>query len=101
MLAGKGMTGPDEAFEGKAGFLNSTGIRFEITPFANSADTYRIMRARLKAFPSGYFSQSAIEAILSLRAQIPDLDDLKRFACNFSRRLRGHGFRRSELAAGK
>ena len=77
MLAGKGMTGPDEAFEGKAGFLNSTGIRFEITPFADSADAYRIMRARLKAFPSGYFSQSAIEAILSLRPQIPDLDDIK------------------------
>src|SRR5262245_55272846 len=77
MLAGKGMTGPEEAFEGKAGFLNSTGIRFEITPFANSAETYRIMRARLKAFPSGYFSQSAIEAILSLLSQIHDLDDVK------------------------
>jgi 2-methylcitrate dehydratase len=77
MLAGKGMTGPEEAFEGKAGFLNSTGIRFEIRPFADSMETYRIMRARLKAFPSGYFSQSAIEAILSLRSQIADLDDIK------------------------
>ena len=77
MLAGKGMTGPEEAFEGKAGFLNSTGIRFEITPFADSAETYRIMKARLKAFPSGYFSQSAIEAVLDLRPQIPVLDDIK------------------------
>jgi 2-methylcitrate dehydratase len=31
----------------------------------------------LKAFPSGYFSQSAIEAILNLRDQIPDLGDVK------------------------
>jgi 2-methylcitrate dehydratase len=77
MLAAKGMTGPDEVFEGKAGFLSSTGIRFEITPFADSTETYRIMKARLKAFPSGYFSQSAIEAILNLRSQIPDLDDIK------------------------
>jgi 2-methylcitrate dehydratase len=77
MLAAKGMTGPEEAFEGKAGFLNSTGVRFEIKPFADSAETYRIMRARLKAFPSGYFSQSAIEAILSLRPQIPELDDIR------------------------
>ena len=77
MLAAKGMTGPEEAFEGKAGFLSSTGIRFEIRPFADSADTYRIMKARLKAFPAGYFSQSAIEAILNLRSQIPDLDDIK------------------------
>jgi 2-methylcitrate dehydratase len=77
MLAGKGMTGPDEIFEGKSGFFNSTGIRFEISPFGGSADNYRIMKARLKAFPSGYFSQSAIEAILDLRSQIPDLDDIK------------------------
>jgi 2-methylcitrate dehydratase len=77
MVAAKGMTGPEEVFEGKAGFFNSTGIRFEITPFADSAETYRIMKARLKAFPSGYFSQSAIEAILSLRPQIPDLDVVK------------------------
>jgi 2-methylcitrate dehydratase len=77
MLAAKGMTGPEEAFEGRAGFLNSTGIRFEIRPFAESAGTYRIMKARLKAFPAGYFSQSAIEAILNLRSQITDLDDIQ------------------------
>jgi len=77
MLAAKGMTGPEEAFEGKAGFFNSTGIRFEIRPFADSSDDYRIMKARLKAFPSGYFSQSAIEAILNLRSQIPHLNDVK------------------------
>jgi len=77
MLAAKGMTGPEEAFEGKAGFFNSTGIRFETRPFADSSDDYRIMKARLKAFPSGYFSQSAIEAILNLRSQIPDLNDVK------------------------
>lgn len=77
MLAGKGMTGPEEVFEGKAGFFNSTRIRFDITPFADSADAYRIMKARVKAFPSGYFSQSAIEAILNLRSQIADLDTIK------------------------
>ena len=76
-LAGKGMTGPEEVFEGKAGFFNSTGIRFEIRPFADSADAYRIMKARVKAFPAGYFSQSAIEAILNLRSQITDLDAIK------------------------
>jgi len=77
MLARRGMTGPEEAFEGKAGFLNSTGIRFELGRFSDSADSYRIMKARLKAFPGGYFSQSAIEAILNLRSQITALDDIK------------------------
>lgn len=76
-LAAKGMTGPEEVFEGKAGFLNSTGIRFEIRPFADSAESYRIMKARLKAFPAGYFSQSAIEGILELRSQMPDLGNIK------------------------
>ncbi|MBM4298919.1 MAG: MmgE/PrpD family protein, partial [Deltaproteobacteria bacterium] len=75
MLAAKGMTGPEEVFEGKAGFFASTGVRFEIAPFAQSADDFRIMRARVKAFPAGYFSQSAIEAILELRPQIADLDE--------------------------
>ncbi len=77
MLAAKGMTGPDEAFDGKAGFLASTGIRFEIVPFADIAENFRIMKARLKAFPAGYFSQSAIEAVLQLRSQIEDLDEIK------------------------
>ena len=79
MLAAKGMTGPQEVFEGKAGLFASTGIRFEIRPFAHSADSadgYRIMKARVKPFPAGYFSQSAIEAILDLRSQIPDLNDI-------------------------
>src|SRR5262245_15385859 len=77
MLAAKGMTGPEEAFEGKAGFFKSTGICFETRPFADSSDDYRIMKARLKAFPTGYFSHTAIEAILNLRSQISDLNDVK------------------------
>ncbi len=35
------------------------------------------MKARLKAFPAGYFSQSAIEGILDLRSQIPNVDDIR------------------------
>jgi 2-methylcitrate dehydratase len=77
MLASKGMTGPEEVFEGKAGFFASTGIRFDLRPFADSAAGYRIMKARVKAFPAGYFSQSAIEAILRLRSQISDLESIK------------------------
>ncbi len=77
LLAAKGMTGPEEVFEGKAGFANSTGIRFELPSFADSAGSFKIMRARLKAFPSGYFSQSAIEAVLELRPRISNIDDIK------------------------
>src|SRR5262249_21236696 len=55
----------------------STGIRFEIKPWPGPGNTYRIMEARLKAFPAGYFSQSAIEAIIELRSQIGDWSKIK------------------------
>ncbi len=76
-LASKGMTGPGEVFEGKSGFMRGTGISFELLPFAGSGQGYRIMNARIKAFPSGYFSQSAIEAVLELRPRIPSINDIK------------------------
>ena len=85
-LATKGMTGPEEVFEGKAGFLNSTGIRFEIGPFADSAENYRIMKARLKAFPAGYFSQSAIEEFSTCDPKSPISTTSKKFACRPSPR---------------
>jgi len=77
MLAAKGMTGPAEVFEGIAGIMNATGVHFELLPFAGSGEPWRIMRARLKAYPSGYFSQSAIEAVLALRPQISSIDEIK------------------------
>ena len=38
---------------------------------------FRIMTARVKPYPAGYFSQSAIEAVLELRPQISSLEDVK------------------------
>jgi len=77
MLAAKGMTGPNEVFEGNDGFMNATGVTFELRSLAGTGQPYRIMSARIKAFPSGYFSQSAIEAVLELRPRISSIDDIK------------------------
>ncbi len=77
MLASRDMTGPAEIFEGRVGLINGTGVSFELQPFAGTRDPYRILRARVKAFPSGYFSQSAIEGILQLRPRISNMDDIK------------------------
>jgi len=57
--------------------MKGTGVTFELQPLAGSGQQYRIMSARIKAFPSGYFSQSAIEAVLDLRSRIPAIDDIK------------------------
>jgi 2-methylcitrate dehydratase len=77
MLASKGMTGPNEVFEGSDGFMTGTGVTFELRSLAGTGQPYRIMSARIKAFPSGYFSQSAIEAVLELRPRISSIDDIK------------------------
>ncbi|WP_454689164.1 MmgE/PrpD family protein [Achromobacter aloeverae] len=77
-LAAQGMTGPGHIFDGKHGFFQATGIDFEMLPFGGAGNDFRIMSARVKPFPAGYFSQSAIEAVLELRPQIPDISRVRK-----------------------
>ncbi|MFH1555028.1 MAG: MmgE/PrpD family protein, partial [Pseudomonadota bacterium] len=77
MLAAKGMTGPNYIFEGPHGFFMATGGPFEMLPFGGKGRDFRIMTARVKPYPSGYFSQSAIEAVLELRPKISRVEDVK------------------------
>ncbi|OWT75424.1 MULTISPECIES: MmgE/PrpD family protein [unclassified Achromobacter] len=77
-LAAQGMTGPGHIFDGKHGFFQATGINFEMLPFGGAGNEFRIMSARVKPFPAGYFSQSAIEAVLELRPQIPDVAHVRK-----------------------
>jgi 2-methylcitrate dehydratase len=78
MLAARGMTGPDHVFEGASGYLNATGGRFEMPPLGGEGAPFRIMTARVKPFPSGYFSQTAIEAVLELRPKIGSIQDISK-----------------------
>ncbi|MFQ5803729.1 MAG: MmgE/PrpD family protein [Candidatus Methylomirabilales bacterium] len=77
ILAAKGMTGPNDIFEGPGGYFNATGGPFEMPPFGGRGGPFRIMTARVKPFPSGYFSQSAIEAVLELRSKIRSVEAIK------------------------
>jgi 2-methylcitrate dehydratase len=72
-LAQKGMTGPVEVFEGSRGFFLAAGKSIPPLELAGEGRPFRILRARVKAYPSGYHSQSAIEATLELRQHIPDI----------------------------
>lgn len=72
-LAAQGMTGPRHIFDGDYGFFRATGCAFDMLPFGSKGSDFRIMRARVKPYPAGYHGQSAIEAALQLRSQIPDL----------------------------
>ncbi|MGH3021910.1 MAG: MmgE/PrpD family protein [Gaiellaceae bacterium] len=64
-LAARGITGPDEVFEGNKGFMDSIAGRFEID--WESEDLERVRRTFLKRYNAEIHSQSAIEALLDLR----------------------------------
>lgn len=82
MLAGGGMTGPSPIFEGKMGFekLVSGPLKlagpFAQAPVANPNDCM-ICKTSIKYWPVEYHAQSAVEASLALRTQIPDLSAIQ------------------------
>jgi 2-methylcitrate dehydratase len=67
-LAAAGVTGPDAPFTGRGGLSQVTGREPDMGPLSASAGP-AILRCHVKRFPSGYFSQGAIEAALAVRAE--------------------------------
>ncbi len=86
LLARAGMTGPAPIFEGQMGFEKQLGVSLgNLTPIFNKAaeampgegPVSMILKTSIKYWPAEYHSQSAIEAALHLRNQIPDLTQVK------------------------
>src|SRR6202011_6080175 len=87
LLARAGMTGPAPIFEGQMGFekelgvsLGNVGEKFVKRPDAKSPEegtAAMILKTSIKYWPAEYHSQSAIEAALFLRKQIPDVAAVK------------------------
>jgi 2-methylcitrate dehydratase len=80
LLARAGMTGPGPIFEGQMGFekqlgvsLGNLGEKFAV-PFPKSehGPAAMILKTSIKYWPAEYHSQSAIEAALLLRKEIPN-----------------------------
>jgi 2-methylcitrate dehydratase len=71
MLAERGFTGPPEAIEGEVGYFTAlAGKKLVIEPLTGEKGhrrPFRIMSSRIKRYPSGFFSQTAIEAALECR----------------------------------
>ena len=65
-LAAAGITGPPAPFTGRGGLFQVTGGE----PDMRRADTPAIFGCHVKRFPSGYFSQGAIQAALDVRATL-------------------------------
>lgn len=68
-LATAGITGPDSPFTGRGGLFQVTGQEPDMRPL-QAGGSSSIMECHVKRFPSGYFSQGAIEAALAVRAEL-------------------------------
>ena len=68
-LAAAGITGPDSPFTGRGGLFQVTGQELDMRPLGPSAGP-AILGCHVKRFPSGYFSQGAIEAALAVHAEL-------------------------------
>jgi 2-methylcitrate dehydratase len=76
-LAARGITGPDEVFEGNKGFMDSIAGHFEID--WEREDLERVRRTFLKRYNAEIHSQSALEALLELRgAHALDPEEVER-----------------------
>ena len=86
LLARAGMTGPAPIFEGQMGFEKQLGVSlgdlsqvFSKTAeaIAGEGPASMILKTSIKYWPAEYHSQSAIEAALFIRKQIPDLSQVR------------------------
>ena len=66
-LARRGITGPLEVFEGEKGFMDAVAGYFELN--WETEDLERVTRTILKKYNAEIHSQSALEAVLELRAR--------------------------------
>ncbi len=66
-LASRGITGPEEVFEGNKGFMDAIAGRFEIDWGAEGLDA--VTRTSIKRFNAEFHSQSALEAAVELKQQ--------------------------------
>lgn len=76
LLAGRGITGPPEVFEGSKGFMDAIAGRFEIDWGSERLDA--VDATIIKRYNAEGHAQSALDAILALRSAGLDAADVER-----------------------
>ena len=71
LVAAQGMTGPARALDGKYGLFAQVTGEADPSGFASDGAALRLTGVHLKAYPSQYFTQTAVDAALALRARVP------------------------------
>jgi 2-methylcitrate dehydratase len=86
LLAGEGMKGPDEPFEGKYGLWNQVTGRFELNPFGGMGRPFKIEETFFKPRPVMYTALLAVETALELRKEvdIQEIDSIRVLLDSFS-----------------
>src|SRR5437870_5024596 len=78
MLAREGMTGPAPIFEGEKGFQSLVSGPFDgRIAIREKGSDFMILNTSIKFWPAEYHAQSAIQAALTLRAQVGDLGEIE------------------------
>lgn len=77
LLAAEGMTGPAPIFEGEVGFMKLLTGSFTVAEMGGKDRPFMINETYIKFWPAEYHSQSAIDAALQLRSQVPDIRAVK------------------------
>ena len=66
LLARRGMTGPEEAFEGSRGFKKQLGTTLDLGLFGGDGRGFAIETDKFKSYPCDYEAQCALEPALKL-----------------------------------
>jgi 2-methylcitrate dehydratase len=76
LLAGEGMTGPADIFEGQYGLWKQVTGPFELANFGGGTRPFKIEETFFKSIPAMYTSMCAFETALKLRGQVA-IDDIE------------------------
>jgi 2-methylcitrate dehydratase len=77
-LAGRGLTGPQAPFDGRGGLFPITGEEPDMRGLLRADGRPAISDCHIKRYPSGYFSQGAIEAAVQARASLRSSQEIER-----------------------
>jgi 2-methylcitrate dehydratase len=79
LLARRGLTGPEQAFEGACGFNKLYGVTVKLPTFGGGAVPFTIEQSRFKAFPCDYEAQCCVTPAAALHKVVKgNLNEVER-----------------------
>ena len=66
LMARRGLTGPEQAFEGSSGFNKQFGITLKLPTFGGGNTSFTIEQSRFKSFPCDYEAQCCVAPAVEL-----------------------------------